>query len=55
MRYNKDTERGISLDAIAEQCRNAIKDLPQSAPCPVVWSPRHLSYISNPELVTIPV
>ena len=24
MRYNPDTERGISLDAIAEQCRNAI-------------------------------
>ncbi len=50
MRYNKDTERGISLSEVATQCRNAIQHLPKPNPSPVVWSPKQLTYVTNPQL-----
>lgn len=32
MRFNRDTERGIDIDAIAAQCRAAIADLCDTVP-----------------------
>lgn len=37
MRFNKDTERGISIEEIANQCHNAIKDLPRPQPRAFGW------------------
>jgi hypothetical protein len=52
MRYNKDTERGIQLDQIADQCRNAIKNLPQPVPAAKVWHAGQ--WVTNPLLTAVP-
>lgn len=52
MRYNPDTERGITIEEIAEQGRNAIKNLPEPKPSPVVWHAGQ--WVVNPLLTAVP-
>jgi hypothetical protein len=56
MRFNPDTERGLSLEAHVEESRRILKNLPKPKPAPFVWDCTHgRGWILNPELTPVQV
>ena len=41
-----------TIEELTAQAANAIRNLPDAAPNPFIWSPEVRRYVTNPEFVT---
>mgnify|MGYP005625239191 CR=1 FL=1 len=49
MRYNSSTDQARTLEALAAQSREAIRNCPASLDLGYVWSPDQLAYVPTGE------